>query len=132
MIILFQLYSMKYMSVHELLCYCKLLRPVWTLTYQDCTCPTILTAAHPPSKEDGYYNNEIASKCLKKIGRQELKIVYDYIKTKKSRMTNVVYYCRNMGYNHRIYSTERQSLGYLLSLLRHQRRCQFVLGHNAA
>jgi len=117
------------MSVEALLKYCTLLRPVWTLTYQDCTCPTMFATAHPPSKEDVYYNNDIASKCLKEIGGQDLKMVYDYIKTEKSKMANVVYYCRNMGYTHRIYSPESQSLGYLLSLLRHQRRCQFVSGY---
>jgi len=116
------------MSVETLLEYCILLRPVWTMTYQSCTCPTMFATARPPSKEDVYYNNDIASKCLKEIGDQDLKMVYDYIKTEKSEMTNVVYYCRNMGYTHRIYSPDSQSLGYLLSLLRHQRRSQFVSG----
>lgn len=116
------------MSVEVLLKYCTLLRPVWTLTYQACTSPTMFATARPPSEEDVYYNNDIASKCLKEIGDQDLRMVYDYIKTEKSKMTNVVYYCRNVNYTHRIYSTESQSLGYLLGLLRHQRRCQFVSG----
>lgn len=114
------------MSLDILLEHCKLLRPVWTLTYQHCTRPTMFSTAHPPSKEDVYYNNDICVKCLKKLGDEDLKCVYDYVKTDTSQLTNIVYYCQNLGFTHRIYSSEHQSLNYLLGMIRHQRRGQFI------
>lgn len=112
------------MSIEILLEHCKLLRPVWTLTYQHCTRPTMCSTAHPPSKEDVYYNNAVCAKCLNKLGSADLKHVYDYIQTEASSLVNVVYHCSTVGFTHRIFSSERQSLSYLLCLVRHQRRGQ--------
>ena len=114
------------MNIKTCLEHCKLLRPVWTLTYQHCTRPTICSTAHPPSTEDIYYNNDVGAKCLQKLGGDNLKCVYDYIKTEVSILTNIVYICKYLGFTHRIYSSESQSLAYLLGIIRHQRRGQFV------
>ena len=114
------------MNIKTCLEHCKLLRPVWTLTYQHCTRPTICSTAHPPSTEDVYYNNDVCAKCLQKLDGDDLKCVYDYIKTEVSILTNVVYICKYLGVTHRIYSSESQSLAYLLGIIRHQRRGQFI------
>jgi len=114
------------MNIEILLEHCKLLRPVWTLTYQHCTRPTMCSTAHPPSKEDVYYNNDVCAKCLNKLGSADLKHVYEHIQTEASSLANIVYYCSNAGYTHRIYSSQSQSLAYLLGLIRHKRRGQFI------
>ena len=114
------------MNIEILLEHCKLLRPVWTLTYQHCTRPTMCSTDHPPSTEDVYYNNDVCEKCMKKLGSGDLKQVYEYIQTEASSLANVVYHCSNAGYTHRIYSSQSQSLAYLLGLIRHKRRSQFI------
>jgi hypothetical protein len=84
------------------------------------------STAHPPSKEDVYYNNDVCAKCLNKLGSADLKHVYEHIQTEASSLANIVYYCSNAGYTHRIYSSQSQSLAYLLGLIRHKRRGQFI------
>ena len=109
-------------SIEVLLKYCRILRPVWTLTWKHCKSPTMFSTPSPTADEDIYYNNDIGSQCLKEIGDSHLKTAYDYIKTDNSTMKNVVYYISEFGNKHRVYSTESQSIGYLLSIIRHQRR----------
>jgi hypothetical protein len=109
-------------SIEVLLKYCKVLRPIWTLTWQHCNSPTMLSTSRPPDKDDVYYNTDIATKCLKEIGNSYLKPAYDYIKTEYSTLKNITYYIPDVGYTHRVYSSESHCIGYLLSLVRHQRR----------
>jgi len=109
-------------SIEVLLKYCKVLRPIWTLTWQNCSSPTMLSTSRPPDKDDVYYNTDIATKCLKEIGDSYLKPAYDYIKTEYSTLKNITYYIPDVGYTHRVYSSESHCIGYLLSLVRHQRR----------
>jgi len=114
-------------SIEVLLKYCKVLRPIWTLTWQTCSRPTLLSTSRPPYKDDVYYNTDIATKCLKEIGDSYLKPAYDYIKTENSILKNITYYIPDVGYTHRVYSTESHCIGYLLSLVRHQRRNKRLL-----
>ena len=113
-------------SIKVLLKYCKLLRPVWTLTWKNCKSPTMLSTSRATDSEDVYYNTDIAAKCLKEIENSYLKPAYDYIKTENSTLKNVTYYIPDFGYTHRVYSTESHCIGYLLSLVRHQRRKNLV------
>jgi len=112
-------------SIEVLLKYCKVLRPIWTLTWQHCNSPTMLST-NRPDKDDVYYNVCIATKCLKEIGDSCLKPAYDYIKTEYSTLKNITYYIPDVGYTHRVYSSESHCIGYLLSLVRHTNGIQIL------
>lgn len=114
------------MSRKVLLKYCRLLRPIWTLTWQCCKQPTMFVESRPPSKDDVYHNEDIGRQCLEEIGSEDLKPVYDYLRTEAAELTNVLFYCHNMGYTHSIRSSECQTLGYLLSIIRHRRRRDLI------
>ena len=102
--------------------YSKQLHPVWTLTWQHCKNPTLFNTKIVPQEylED---NNDISMKCLKEIENMDLKPIYDYLKTEIAEMTNIVYYCQDYnGHKFRIYSSESNAIGYLLSIIRHHQR----------
>lgn len=107
-------------SIKVLLKYCRLLRPVWTLTWQSCKSPTMFSESRATDEDDVYYNTDIATKCLKEIGNGCLKPAYDYVKNYFSSIEKITYRIPDYGYTHRVYSTERKCLSYLLSLVRHQ------------
>ena len=86
--------------------------------------------SRPPSNDDVYYNDDIGRQCLEELGEADLKPVYDYLHTEAAKMTKVLHYCRNMGYTHVIHSSECQTLGYLLSIVRHHRRRDLISPSN--
>ena len=87
----------------------------------------MLSTSLPTDKDDVYYNTDVATKCLKEIGNSYLKPAYDYIKTEYSTLKNITYYIPDVGYTHRVYSSESHCIGYLLSLVRHQRRNKLLM-----
>lgn len=106
--------------------YSKQLHPVWTLTWKHCKNPTLFNTNNVP-EEYLKDNNDIGLKCMKALSNTELKPIYDYLKTEIAELTNIVYYCRDhKGYNFRICSSESQTIGYLLSIIRYHKRESYI------
>lgn len=97
----------------------KKLRPVWTLSYLELTQMTMKTAPKTPSEQDNYINMQIAAELLAEI--EETKVwdcvneLQAYIKTEEAEFSSVEH--KTKGFRYR--SSEKQVIGYIITLIKH-------------
>lgn len=97
----------------------KKLKPVWTLTYLEWTQPSLKTTPKTPSEHDVYFNQQVASQLVQEIGEHviwaSIQEMAKHLDSKQTEWKRITYKTDCFKY----YSSEKQAVGYLLTLVKH-------------